>query len=68
MNLGSGHPLKRKQKDGLNMVQWQPNDQSRLRMQLLPWSYIERETIATIMFDGFRQKEVDNAEGTEEIS
>jgi len=43
LNLGSGYEVKRKNKDG-KPVDWNFNDPT-LRMQMLPSSYIERETI-----------------------
>ena len=45
MNLGIGYPLARKKADG-SKIDWQRAD-SRIRMQLLPCSYIERETYAS---------------------
>lgn len=45
MDLGIGYPLRRKKKDGTTQ-DWERAD-SRLRMQLLPCSYIERETLAS---------------------
>ena len=43
-NLGSGYPIRRKEDDG-STAEWDPHN-SRLRMQMLPTSYIERETAA----------------------
>lgn len=42
MSIGSGYPIRRKENNG-NAVQWGSHG-SRLRMQMLPTSYIERET------------------------
>ncbi|WP_341962019.1 anti-phage dCTP deaminase [Pseudomonas sp. RC10] len=43
-NLGSGYPVTRKSADGLT-VDWDESD-AKLRTQMLPCSYMERETIA----------------------
>lgn len=44
MNLGSGYTLNRKTNEGI-AVEWQQSD-GRLRMQMLPSSYLEREKLA----------------------
>ena len=46
--LSSGYPIKRKNADG-NTVDWKP-ESSRARMQMLPHSYLEKETFATVKF------------------
>ena len=43
-NLGSGYPVVRKEEDGTT-AKWDQHE-SRLRMQMLPTSYIDRETNA----------------------
>ena len=43
-NLGSGYPIVRKEEDGTT-AKWDQHE-SRLRMQMLPTSYIDRETNA----------------------
>lgn len=43
-NLGSGYPVTRKSADGLT-VDWDESD-AKLRTQMLPCAYMERETIA----------------------
>jgi len=54
MHLGSGYPMKRKDEQGLTL-DWKPEG-SKLRIQLLPCSYIELETLAAAMFDQYRRK------------
>ena len=44
MNLGSGYPLKRKAKGG-KVAEWS-EEKSRLRVPMLPYSYIDREILA----------------------
>lgn len=44
MHLGSGYPIKRKTDDGL-VLDWDPSS-AKLRTQMLPCSYTERERIA----------------------
>ncbi len=48
MRLGSGYPLKRKDSYG-NTLNWK-QEKAKLRIQMLPCSYIERETLASSMF------------------
>ncbi len=48
MNLSHGYPLRRKDKDGLT-ISWKP-DNSKARVQMLPCSYLEKETVATSLF------------------
>lgn len=54
VNLGSGYEISRKGKDG-KPIQWQESD-ARLRMQMLPTSYIERESITTSMIHKLLEK------------
>ncbi|MBC8873617.1 MAG: dCMP deaminase family protein [Planctomycetes bacterium] len=54
MRLGSGYPLKRKDETG-HTIEWKPED-SRLRIQMLPCSYIELELVASSMFNEFRKQ------------
>lgn len=49
MRLGSGYPLKRKEKNG-EKVTWKPEENGLLRVQLLPYSYLDLETIAAENF------------------
>jgi deoxycytidylate deaminase len=48
MRLGSGYPLMRKDGNGRALV-WQP-EQGRLRLQMLPVSYLDLELLASDMF------------------
>lgn len=52
MHLGSGYQMKRKDRDGLT-VAWAP-EISKLRIQLLPCSYIDLETLAAAKFNRYR--------------
>lgn len=52
MNIGAGTPLKRKDVDGY-AVGWQP-EAGRLRMQMLPNSYIERESEASDIVEAYK--------------
>jgi deoxycytidylate deaminase len=54
MHLGSGYPMKRKDRQGL-ALHWEPEG-SKLRTQLLPCSYIDLETLAAAMFNQYRRK------------
>lgn len=54
MNQGVGYPLKRKTKEGTT-VEWK-EENSKLRIQLLPYSYLEREEEAKKLFEGFNKK------------
>ena len=54
MRLGSGYPLKRKDRGG-QILNWEP-EESKLRIQMLPCSYIELEIIASSMFNEFRKQ------------
>lgn len=57
LNLGSGSPVSRKGDHGKPMgwdsdsktINWPNSEGGRLRMQLLPFSYIEREKMASIL-------------------
>lgn len=53
MSLGSGYNKVRKNKDG-DAFKWKPKE-SRMRSQLLPVSYLERETYATTNFEEKRR-------------
>lgn len=53
MRLGSGYPLKRKDNEG-QIVQWK-QEASRLRIQMLPCSYVELELIASSLFNNVRK-------------
>jgi deoxycytidylate deaminase len=59
MNFGSGYPLKRKNKDG-KCIKWSKND-AKLRMQLLPCSYLEREKLAANLLSKYLEKINENA-------
>ena len=48
INLSSGYKIKRKQKNG-SIVAWEPEN-SHSRLQMLPFSYLEKELIATDNF------------------
>ena len=54
MNQGVGYPLKRKTKEGTT-VEWK-EENSKLRIQLLPFSYLEREEEAKRLFEEFNEK------------
>jgi len=58
MKLGSGRRLKRKDKVTGNALNWEPNE-AWLRMQMLPCSYTDKETIASSMFNDFLKGESD---------
>jgi len=45
IGLGNGSPINRKTKDG-KIVKWE-TESAKLRMQMLPTSYVERESLAT---------------------
>jgi deoxycytidylate deaminase len=49
MRLGAGYPLRRKNEGG-NVTQWKPAE-ARLRIQMLPYSYVHVESVASIQFD-----------------
>jgi deoxycytidylate deaminase len=55
MRLGSGYPLRRKDAEG-QVVKWQPEKSKKLRIQMLPCSYIELEDLASTMFNEFRKR------------
>lgn len=61
MKLGSGYPLKRKERDG-RKLEWVPEN-GRLRLQMLPASYLDLEFVASDMFNKARkaEKETDHA-------
>ena len=54
MNLSSGYPLKRKDDKG-KKVEWE-RDKSKLRIQMVPDSYIARETSVTSRFNIIREE------------
>ena len=54
MRLGSGYPLQRKDDRGC-AAKWRP-EASKLRIQMIPCSYIELETVAASMFNEFRER------------
>lgn len=53
MRLGSGYPLKRKDDEG-QVLSWK-QEKSKLRIQMLPCSYIELELIASLLFNEVRK-------------
>ncbi len=52
MKLGSGYQLKRKDKETGRTRDWKPIEE-KLRMQMLPCSYIDKELAASSMFNDF---------------
>jgi hypothetical protein len=54
MQLGSGYSLQRKDSEG-QMLDWKPEG-SKLRIQMLPCSYVELEILASSLFNGFRKR------------
>ncbi len=54
MKLGSGYPLKRRKEDG-TAVEWHLQD-ARLRIQMLPFSYLDFEVKASESFNALRKK------------
>ncbi len=54
MRLGSGYPLTRKDADG-RALDWKP-EQGKLRIQMLPCSYIELELVASDLFNQCRER------------
>jgi len=61
LQLGSGYPLKRKDLEG-KKLEWKPEG-GRLRLQMLPASYLDLEFLASNMFNQARsgKKEAENA-------
>lgn len=57
MQLGSGYPLQRKDPEG-QVLDWKPGE-SKLRIQMLPCSYVELEISASSMFNEFRKLKED---------
>lgn len=53
-NLGSGYPIKRKNSEG-SVIPW-GEETSKLRMQMLPSSYIERETLSASIINDYMEK------------
>lgn len=62
MRSGSGYPLRRKERDGTKK-EWSPAKDGRLRTQLLPFSYIDLESIAS---KEYSRKGLGNGKGTAE--
>jgi Cytidine and deoxycytidylate deaminase zinc-binding region len=50
INLGGGFPLQRKDADGL-VIPWCLSDKSKLRVQMLPGSYLDLEREAATQFE-----------------
>ena len=59
MKFGSGYPLKRKNKDG-TVIKWNKKD-GRLRMQMLPCSYLERERLAADLLSHYMEEINENS-------
>jgi len=53
-NLGSGYPLKRKTNEG-KIVDFDRRN-AKMRIQMLPCSYIEKETLASKLFNDYRRE------------
>ena len=56
MSLGAGYPIERKDDDGLTK-KWNLNSSSKLRVQMLPGSYIELEKEAAAQFEAQRKSQ-----------
>lgn len=54
MRLSSGYRLVRKDADG-QVVEWKPEG-AKLRIQMLPCSYVELEIVASDMFNNYRKR------------
>jgi deoxycytidylate deaminase len=54
VRLGSGYPVRRKDEEG-HAVEWKPEG-SRLRIQMLPASYLELELLASSRFNALTQR------------
>ncbi len=61
MNLGFGQPLLRKDATG-HTLDWTP-EHSNLRIQMLPFSYLEKETMAASVFNTYRKEIKDEPDG-----
>jgi deoxycytidylate deaminase len=61
MNFGSGYPMRRKDEEG-HIVDWKPEN-SKLRMQLIPSSYIDLEWMAAFIFNRYRKEDSRENEG-----
>jgi hypothetical protein len=59
MKFGSGYPLKRKNKDG-TVAEWDKKN-GRLRMQMLPCSYLEREDLAANLLSHYLEEIDENS-------
>jgi deoxycytidylate deaminase len=55
MDLSSGYAIKRKRKDG-RVLDWRP-EEARLRMQMLPYSYLDKEVNASDRFYQYKQED-----------
>ncbi len=65
MKLGSGYPIPRKDRDG-QVLKWEPEG-SRLRIQMLPCSYLDLEIAAANMFENYvKPQEIDHGNGQNE--
>ncbi|WP_413836985.1 deaminase [Desulfobacula sp.] len=60
MKFGSGYPLKRKNKDG-TVSEWNKKN-GRLRMQMLPCSYLEREDLAANLLSHYLEEIDENSQ------
>ncbi|MFB3788302.1 MAG: hypothetical protein ACE15F_18235 [bacterium] len=58
MHLSSGNPMIRKNETG-QIIKWSP-DQAQLRIQMLPISYINRETMAASIFSNYKNQAGEN--------
>jgi len=58
MHLSSGNPMIRKNETG-RVIKWTP-DQAKLRIQMLPSSYINRETMVASIFSNYKNQAGEN--------
>jgi len=58
MKFGSGYPLKRNNKDG-TVIKWNKKN-GKLRMQMLPCSYLEREKLAANLLTQYLEETNEN--------
>jgi len=56
VRLGSGYTVKRKKRDDGSKLDWKPEN-GRLRLQMLPASYLDLEYVASDMFNKARRSE-----------
>ncbi len=54
VRLGDGYPLKRKDKDGL-VIPWKLDQSSKLRVQMIPGSYLDFEKMARSQFEKLKK-------------